>query len=47
MAATPKGSEIIKEWPEESREAAQLVVDTDGDPQEATGSLLTQDKANG
>jgi hypothetical protein len=47
MAATPKGSEIITEWPEESREAAQLVVDTYGDPQEATGSLLTQDKANG
>lgn len=34
------GTEIIKEWPEESREAAQLVIDAYGDPHEATGSLL-------
>jgi hypothetical protein len=37
----PSGSEIIRDWPEESREAAQLVIDTYGEPQEATQSLLT------
>ena len=36
-----KGSEIIKAWPEESQEAAQLVIDTYGEPHEATESLLT------
>ena len=34
------GTEIIKNWPEESREAAQLAIDTYGEPHEATGSLL-------
>jgi hypothetical protein len=38
---TVKGSELIKDWLEESREAAQLVIDTYGEPHEATGSLLT------
>jgi hypothetical protein len=33
-------SAIIKGWPEESREAAQLVIDTYGEPHEATDSLL-------
>jgi hypothetical protein len=33
-------AEIIKEWPEESREPAQLVIDTYGEPHEATDSLL-------
>jgi hypothetical protein len=32
--------DIISEWPEESREAAQLVIDAHGEPHEATGSLL-------
>jgi hypothetical protein len=41
MEGTLKGSELIKGWPEESREAAQLVVDTYGEPHEATESLLT------
>lgn len=27
-----RGSDIIKDWPEESQEAAQLVVDTYGEP---------------
>ena len=36
-----KGSEIIKAWPEESREAAQLVIDAYGEPHEAIDSLLT------
>jgi hypothetical protein len=35
------GSDIIKEWPEESREAAQLVIDKYGEPHEATASQLT------
>jgi hypothetical protein len=35
------GSEIIREWPEESREAAQLVIDAYGEPPEATPSQLT------
>ncbi|NED97808.1 hypothetical protein G1H11_21140 [Phytoactinopolyspora alkaliphila] len=33
-------SEIIEDWPEESREAAQLVIDTYGEPHEAGPSLL-------
>jgi hypothetical protein len=36
-----KAKDIISEWPEESREAAQLVIDAHGEPHEATGSLLT------
>lgn len=36
-----RGSDIIKDWPEESQEAAQLVVDTYGEPTEATDSVLT------
>lgn len=38
---TQQGSDIIKAWPEESKEAAQLVIDAYGEPHEATGSLLT------
>lgn len=34
-------SELIDSWPEESREAAQLVIDAYGDPDEATESRLT------
>lgn len=36
----PKGSECIATWPEESREAAQLVLDRHGEPDEMTESLL-------
>jgi hypothetical protein len=35
-----RSSEIIKEWPEESREAARLVIEKYGESQEATESLL-------
>jgi hypothetical protein len=35
-----RGSAIIESWPEESREAAQLVIDAYGEPHEATESLL-------
>jgi hypothetical protein len=38
--AQQRGSDIIQGWPEESREAAQLVIDTYGDPHEATDSEL-------
>jgi hypothetical protein len=38
-------AEILKDWPEESREAAQLVVDQYGEPQEATASRLTWHQA--
>jgi hypothetical protein len=34
------GSECIKGWPEESREAAQLVIKQYGEPQEVTESAL-------
>jgi hypothetical protein len=34
------GSEIVAEWPEESREAAQLVLDKYGEPDEATMSYV-------
>ncbi|HEU4565919.1 MAG TPA: hypothetical protein VFS05_14765 [Gemmatimonadaceae bacterium] len=35
-----RGSDIIERWPEESREAARLVIDKYGEPHEATDSLL-------
>lgn len=35
-----RGSSTVQEWPDESREAAQLVIDTYGEPDEATDSLL-------
>ncbi|TDE41375.1 hypothetical protein E1295_30290 [Nonomuraea mesophila] len=34
------GSDIIKAWPQESREAAQLVISSYGEPHETTESLL-------
>jgi hypothetical protein len=34
------GSGIIETWPDESREAAQLVIDAYGEPHETTDSLL-------
>lgn len=34
------GSQIIQDWPEESREATQLVIDKYGDPQETTPTTL-------
>jgi hypothetical protein len=40
MPATT-GSGIIKGWPEDSREAAKLVIDKYGEPDEATDSQLT------
>lgn len=36
-----KGSEIIKGWPEDAREPAQLVINKYGEPHEATESFLT------
>ncbi len=38
--ASSKGSEQIAAWPEEAREAAQLVIDTYGEPNESTETLL-------
>jgi hypothetical protein len=41
MASTTRsGSEIIADWPEESREAASLVIKEYGEPHEVTDSLL-------
>jgi hypothetical protein len=37
---TATGSDIIRGWPKESREAAQLVIDKYGEPDEATVSQL-------
>jgi hypothetical protein len=37
---TAAGSDIIRGWPRESREAAQLVIDKYGEPDEATDSQL-------
>jgi len=34
------GSQIIHDWPEESREATQLVIDKYGDPHETTPTTL-------
>lgn len=41
MAQQDRGTQIIESWPAESREAAQLVIDTYGEPPEATASQLT------
>lgn len=38
--AERKGSEIIKGWPEDAREPAQLVINKYGEPHEATESFL-------
>jgi hypothetical protein len=38
--AVAQRSQIIQEWPEESREAAQLVIDAHGEPDEATDTRL-------
>ena len=35
-----KAAEIIADWPEESRQAGQLVIDKYGEPDEATATLL-------
>ncbi|MDN5850178.1 MAG: hypothetical protein L0H63_11200 [Nitrococcus sp.] len=40
MAATG-ASQTIKDWPEESREAAKLVIDRYGEPSELTETQLT------
>jgi hypothetical protein len=37
---TDRGADIIRGWPKESREAAQLVIDKYGEPDEATDSQL-------
>ena len=42
-AKAKKASRIIQDWPEESKEAAQLVIDQYGEPEEATESQLTWD----
>jgi hypothetical protein len=36
----PRAASIISGWPEESKEAARLVLDTYGEPTEATESML-------
>ena len=42
--AKADGSRIIQRWPEEAREAARLVIERYGEPDEATESLLTWHK---
>jgi hypothetical protein len=39
--AAQKASELIAVWPDDSREAAQLVIDRYSEPDEATETLLT------
>jgi hypothetical protein len=39
--AIAERSQLIQTWPEESAEAAQLVIDAHGEPDEATDSRLT------
>ena len=34
------GSQVIKNWPDDSREAAGLVIQQYGEPHEATHSML-------
>ncbi|MES2534838.1 MAG: hypothetical protein V4632_03100 [Pseudomonadota bacterium] len=42
--AAQSGSHIIQHWPEDSREAAQLVIDKYGEPHETTESFLVWHK---
>lgn len=44
-AATTGATQLIKDWPEESREAAQLVINAHGEPDELTESLLIWHRA--
>jgi hypothetical protein len=37
--ATQHRTTLLEDWPEDSREAAQIVIDTYGEPNEATASL--------
>ncbi|MGH2385650.1 MAG: hypothetical protein ACRDGB_11465 [Candidatus Limnocylindria bacterium] len=39
--AVAQRSELIRSWPEESADAAQLVIDAHGEPDDATDSQLT------
>ncbi|HEY6930270.1 MAG TPA: hypothetical protein VJA66_11390 [Thermoanaerobaculia bacterium] len=39
-----KSSQLIQQWPEQSREATQLVIDQYGEPDEATDSFLVWHK---
>lgn len=41
MTIAQQPAKLIADWPEESREAAQLVIDAHGEPNEATASQLT------
>lgn len=41
MREKQSGSKIIENWPEQSREAAKLVIEKYGEPHEATESFLT------
>ena len=41
----PRGSDTIRGWPDESREAAELVIEKYGEPDESTESQLTWHKA--
>lgn len=43
--AVAQRSAIIQSWPDESREAAQLVIDAHGEPDEATDTQLTWHRA--
>ena len=43
--AVAQQSELIRSWPNESREAAQLVIDERGEPDEVTDSMLVWNDA--
>lgn len=43
-SAAQSAAQIMESWPEESREAAQVVVDTYGEPHESTDSFLVWHK---
>lgn len=45
VGSVPAGSQVIQGWPYPSREAAQVVIDTYGEPDEATPTLLTWHRA--
>lgn len=45
--AAHNGTDIISNWPQEAREAAQLVLDAHGQPNEATESMLIWHNVSG
>lgn len=45
MGSIPRAGHVIRAWPQESREASQLVLDSYGEPDEVTSQALVWNRA--